>query len=1272
MRRKFYLLTLLLCLAATPVVLAEPGAPDHNTDDLNVINRVAVDHGDTGTTITIAGSMQPTYSVFKLQAPMRLFVDISNSSLEQSVKRGPTPVDDGVITQVAVLDFSDEVQEVTRVIVGFERLTKYDVRTEGDKVVIFVEGSGRPADSGARVDNSRFQRELEQREGDLELARTALREKERRISESEQKVLALEKALAEAKGSSRKVLKSAVVNEKKHATDLRAELVGRERQVDKLQRSLEALEARLGDIRSERDAASSKASQLSRKLKNEQTQVSALHQQLVELRKSKSKSEVRAAQLKKERDEAKQLAITLGKERDSAKKKANKLDRDASKAKSRLKKTETELATATSTLAKVREARRKAVDGASSLRGEIASLRQRLGNQDLDADKTRRQLRDVEEQLARKRGAASANDAAMAAQIAKLERTQRAKKDQLATLEKRLLTVSKQIEGKERSLDRSIAEARRLESVKDKAETAAQLAEQRRRQQEAKTAEANAATRDAAERARTREEQRLRALKTAREKEEARLAAVAKSRKLEERRLAKAREATATQQRASKLERQRLAEIKRERAAEEKAKSAASAKLKRTERAQKAQEQARRKEEARLQEARRQRQGEEARIAEAKADSAQIERDNAAASERAAKVKADSERLERANALARDRVAELKKVAAESPTAQGDILNTVRSIRFQQSDEISRVVVEMARPADFRTVPWTSGKASLVLTSVALPTNLERSLDTRAFGGTVHFVNSFQDKDGLVHVEAEVPTATTEMVRQEGAKLVWEFSSVGNAAPEASPSAPTPTPALPRPAGFTSAPPKFAPSARRAGKSRVPPWQRRPTGMARKRLNVDMRAADIQNVLRIFAREGGVNIVSGSGVGGTVTMRLENVPIADAFVVVLKSVGLGYEQDNEVIRVAPASEFEAAAKKRRDLIMSNFKLDPLEVVLIPINYADAGSVTEQVQSVMSSRGSVTVDSRTNTLVIKDIAENIAAAQQLVMAIDTQTPQILIESRIVETNDRYSRQIGIQWGGDFLFSPANGNPTGLAFPSVVGVAGAANDGQGPTQGLAGNPNFAVNLPAPIGTGAGGGFGVTLGSVGGAASLAVRLSALESSGHIKIVSSPRVLTLDNRAASISQGTSIPISVVSAAGVQTVFIEAALKLDVTPHVTQDGNILLQLKITKSEPDFENTGARGDPTIIKKDAKTELLLADGDTTVIGGIYTQQSGTSSSKVPWLGDIPVLGFFFRDYNENEGRTELLIFVTPRIVNREAALASRRLSPIAAPVADDPK
>ena len=244
------------------------------------------------------------------------------------------------------------------------------------------------------------------------------------------------------------------------------------------------------------------------------------------------------------------------------------------------------------------------------------------------------------------------------------------------------------------------------------------------------------------------------------------------------------------------------------------------------------------------------------------------------------------------------------------------------------------------------------------------------------------------------------------------------------------------------------------------------------------------------------------------------------------------------------------------------------------------------------------------------------------------------------------------------------TPLHGNPTGLVFPHNIGIGGGATDGNTPLEGLVPGPRSGTGggqpelRRQPAGGGrhrSGGAIGLTLGSVAGAFNLNLRLSAMESTGQVRILSSPRISTLDNIEASIEQGVSIPISVVSAQGVQTVFVDAKLNLTVKPHVTNDGTVMMDIKVTRNEPDFVNTGARGDPTILKKEANTVMLVRDGDTAVIGGIYQRNSGLNYAKVPFLADIPVLGALFRNRRENDDRTEFLVFITPRIANRARAL-----------------
>ena len=637
---------------------------------------------------------------------------------------------------------------------------------------------------------------------------------------------------------------------------------------------------------------------------------------------------------------------------------------------------------------------------------------------------------------------------------------------------------------------------------------------------------------------------------------------------------------------------------------------------------------------------------------------AEISRRDVQLAERDAEVdrlRAQAAQSEREAVAAKSALAAKKDapVSADLPRARAVAVdpnapNIVRDIRLETVSGRSRIVVELERPGRFETREGSDGRAVMILNNTDLPQELERTLSASSQSGAVRFVSSFVDGQH-VRMEAELGGQTAETVQADGNTVTWEFASSQLAAKTQ-----VPLPAEERPEAptvgesYTSAPPLIVTDPSKV--TRVP-------GLSRKRLTIDLRNIDVQNVLRLIAKEGDVNIIAGDGVKGRITLTLRRVPLEQVFLTVLQSKELGFEVRGNVIRVAPRSKLIAEETARADARAARKRSKPLEVFLVPINYARASELVPQVTGLLSTRGSVSVDQRTNTLIIKDINENIGAMRTLIESLDMQVPQVLIEARIVETNDRFSRQIGIQWGGDFSFSQANGNPTGLIFPSVLGLGGAATDGQTPTEGTSDTPNFAVNLPAPVGTGSGGGIGLTMGSIGGGVNLNLRLSAQEAAGNARIVSAPKILTLNNNEASISQGTSIPISVVSAAGVQTVFVDATLELTVRPQVTPDGNIMLTIAASKNEPDFQNTGARGDPTILRRQANTQLLIKDGDTTVIGGIYTRNTGTNISAVPFFHQIPILGFFFKTQAQSELRGELLIFITPRIVNRAESLGA---------------
>lgn len=617
--------------------------------------------------------------------------------------------------------------------------------------------------------------------------------------------------------------------------------------------------------------------------------------------------------------------------------------------------------------------------------------------------------------------------------------------------------------------------------------------------------------------------------------------------------------------------------------------------------------------------------------------------------------------------------------AVKSAASQKAAEPSVSDVRFEHGKGADRISVDLAGSPAFAELPAEPGKSVIEITGAALPDALQRKLDTTAFGGPVTSISVYRRKSDATKIVIEVERADstkTSVLRQDGA-LVATFSAAG-ATPAPVPAAPPPKSDAPRSRTISVEEemtdiPKVEQTFSFAAGDKVsmsepdeagafgPTFAGQQKRYSGRRVDLDLRDADIHNVLRLLSDVGKVNIITSDNVTGTVTIRLRNVPWDQALETVLQAKGLGMVRQGNMIRIAPLADLN----KERELAIarrkSELQLAPIETRIIPVSYASAQDLQDRAKDLLSPRGSIAVDERTNVLIARDVAGNLNQIDELVHVLDTQTPQVLIEARIVEATSRYVRDVGIQWGGDATFGPATGNPTGLAFPSSIGVVGGASDQQTPTGGLSPfrtlvpNPNFAVNLPAIVGTDQGGAIGLTFGSINNTVNLAVRLSAAEASGMLRIISSPRILTLDNREARIAQGTLIPFSQISAQGVQTIFQEAKLQLIVKPHVTQDGSVAMHVKINRDEPDFNQTSARGDPTILKREAETDLLVMDGHTAVIGGIFTRNTGRNLDQIPLLGDIPILGVLFQRRRANDTRGELVIFLTPRIVNRAEAL-----------------
>ncbi|EDM74732.1 type IV pilus secretin PilQ [Plesiocystis pacifica SIR-1] len=599
----------------------------------------------------------------------------------------------------------------------------------------------------------------------------------------------------------------------------------------------------------------------------------------------------------------------------------------------------------------------------------------------------------------------------------------------------------------------------------------------------------------------------------------------------------------------------------------------------------------------------------------------------------------------------------------------------VRDVRFIDGPDSARIVVELDGPVVYDASSLTPTMRVLELRDAEIAAQLERSLDTTSFGGPVNRITSFREGGDVKIIVASSGDPSTLELDREGNRLVWTFPKSKRTAPAsasaqqgqlaAAGGAPQPQAGEGAPvehsevvslggtkvSGFSTPPVMAARGGTKlGGRSR---WRGEP-------IDIELQDAPIKDVLLLFSDIGRVNIIAGPEVQGTVTMKLSAVPWDQALDIILRSLNLGMVQEGNVIRVATQATLEDERRKAIEEANARVQLKPLETRLISLSYADVGDMLPKVQSVLSSRGTVTPDTRTNTLIVMDVAENIALAESLVRQLDSQTPQVLIEARIVEARTNWLRQLGIQWGFDFVASPGTGNPTGLLFPNAIGIGGGSGSNQSPVNGLilpgaAANPNYAVDLPAVVGTGSGGALGFSFGSLSGNLNTNLRLSAAENEGDVRIISAPKIVTLDNTEAQIEQGVQIPIAQVSAQGVNTRYVNATLGLRVTPQVTNEGAVLLEVEVQKNEADFVNTGARGDPTILTKSARSQLLITDGDTAVIGGIYTRNQAINHSKVPWFADIPIIGWFFKNRTERDDRSEMLIFLTPRIVNRSESI-----------------
>ncbi|MBI5562589.1 MAG: type IV pilus secretin PilQ [Deltaproteobacteria bacterium] len=584
----------------------------------------------------------------------------------------------------------------------------------------------------------------------------------------------------------------------------------------------------------------------------------------------------------------------------------------------------------------------------------------------------------------------------------------------------------------------------------------------------------------------------------------------------------------------------------------------------------------------------------------------------------------------------------------------------VTMVDYRSVNGGGRLTIARSKKTDYTVVESPDGKTvTFDIKDATIVEDQRRTLDATKLKTAVTTVSSYQESDAPasgVRVLVKLSDKTGYKVNEDNGTISVEFAALTAAAP---------TPAAEQtaePVDYTKAVESTSGEEAKtdsSGKARV---------YVGKKIDIDMVDASITDVFRLLAEVSNLNIIASDDVKGTVSLRLKEVPWDQAFDIILKSKDLGITREGAVIRVAPADklrkerESALAAKKAQE------KLETLEIKFIPINYAAAADIEPHVKKVLSERGEVTSEKRTNTIIIKDVKKGINDAIKVITRLDTPIPQVEIEARIVEADSSFTRDLGIQWGIDSRIqndgvrmntmgsTTQNGQMATQPAQQLLLTTDKA-DTTTTTRGKdwvmdTGVTNYAVNLPAASTLGA---FGLLFGRAGGSNPylLDLRLSAGETTGRLKTISRPRVTTLDNKEAKIEQGESIPFETTSASGTSTTFIDANLSLTVTPHITPDGSVLLKIKASRNSIGTFRTSS-GAPSINKKEASTEVLVLNGETTVIGGIVVSEKNDSEQGIPYLKDIPVLGWVFKNKSILDSQKELLIFITPTIIKEKAA------------------
>lgn len=547
--------------------------------------------------------------------------------------------------------------------------------------------------------------------------------------------------------------------------------------------------------------------------------------------------------------------------------------------------------------------------------------------------------------------------------------------------------------------------------------------------------------------------------------------------------------------------------------------------------------------------------------------------------------------------------------------------NQVTDIDFRRGEDgEARVIIDMSTAGAAVDVRQERDTVVVEIPGVSLPDKLHRRLDVVDFATPVSIIDSEQGRDGTTL------TLTTNrdfehLAYQSDNQMVVEVKARETRSQQA-----------------------------RDGEQ---------TGYSGEKLSLNFQNIEVRAVLQLLADFNGMNLVTSDTVTGNLTLRLKNVPWDQALDIILKTKGLAMRQNGNVMLIAPAAEIAAREKQELEAKKQLIELEPLYSEIIEINFAKAGEIaailtTTQGDSAdgkggfLSERGSVVVDNRTNSLLLRDTADQLVAVQKLIEQLDIPVRQVLIESRIVVANNDFGKELGVRFGASArsrtLGAGTSGSLEGLEVregnsnPNLASPVALGTDPRGLGQDL--NVNLPVANPA-------GSVALALAKLPLGMILELELSAMQEEGRGEVISSPRVITSNQKQATISQGTEIPFQEASSSGATAVsFKEALLELDVTPQITPDDRIVMDLEVSQDTPGEIFLGV---PSIDTRNVQTQVLVDNGETVVLGGIYEQTKNYGSQRVPFFGDLPYVGALFRNTFSEDRQRELLIFVTPKIV-----------------------